>query len=132
MLLCDIRRELPVVNEDKSIYDLYNFMIKHRHHIVLVKGEYGGTAGVVTMEDVLETLLGFEIVAFRRLFYRSRTPRLRQCNEDPRQLKMRLVEFGSREQKAGRFADLGLHLRGCRRCELARRSGEHVHGLLAC
>ena len=62
MLLCDIRRELPVVNEDKSIYDLYNFMIKHRHHIVLVKGEYGGTAGVVTMEDVLETLLGFEIV----------------------------------------------------------------------
>ena len=62
MLLCDIRRELPVVNEDKSIYDLYNFMIKHRHHIVLVKGEYGGTAGIVTMEDVLETLLGFEIV----------------------------------------------------------------------
>ncbi|MEQ9262921.1 MAG: hemolysin family protein [Owenweeksia sp.] len=62
MLLCDIKRELPVVNEDKSIYDLYNFLIKHRHHIALVKGEYGGTAGIVTMEDVLETLLGYEII----------------------------------------------------------------------
>ncbi len=62
MLLCDIKRDLPVVNEDKSIYDLYNFLIKHRHHIALVKGEFGGTAGLVTMEDVLETLLGFEII----------------------------------------------------------------------
>ena len=33
-----------------------------REHIALVVDEYGGTAGVVAMEDVVETVLGLEIV----------------------------------------------------------------------
>ena len=36
--------------------------MENEAHIVLIEDEYGGTAGVVTMEDVIETLLGAEIV----------------------------------------------------------------------
>ena len=37
-------------------------LIQRRAHLFLVVDEYGGTAGIVTLEDVLETLLGVEIV----------------------------------------------------------------------
>ena len=37
-------------------------MLKKREHMILLVGEYGGTAGVVTMEDVVETMLGMEIL----------------------------------------------------------------------
>ena len=36
--------------------------IAEREHIALVVDEYGSTSGLVTMEDVIETLLGLEIM----------------------------------------------------------------------
>jgi CBS domain containing-hemolysin-like protein len=36
--------------------------IKNREHLFLVEDEFGQTAGVVTLEDAIETLLGREIV----------------------------------------------------------------------
>lgn len=41
---------------------LLEFFLDHRQHIALVVGKYGGTIGIVTLEDVVETLLGMEIV----------------------------------------------------------------------
>ena len=41
---------------------LFELLLEEGHHIALVVDEYGGTAGVVTLEDVIETLLGLEIV----------------------------------------------------------------------
>lgn len=42
--------------------DLLETMLDKREHIMLVVGEYGGTAGLVTLEDLVETMLGMEIV----------------------------------------------------------------------
>ena len=61
-LLKDISREIMIVNEQMPLPDLFNRFIENRNHIALVVDEFGGTAGIVTMEDVLETLLGLEIV----------------------------------------------------------------------
>ncbi|MFA6471184.1 MAG: hemolysin family protein [Candidatus Latescibacterota bacterium] len=50
------------VPESKPIADLLDEFIDRREHLFEVVDEYGGTAGIVTLEDVLETLLGVEIV----------------------------------------------------------------------
>jgi len=42
--------------------DLLEYLLDNRQHIALVVDEYGGTRGLVTLEDVVETLLGMEIV----------------------------------------------------------------------
>ncbi|NCC50352.1 MAG: HlyC/CorC family transporter [Spartobacteria bacterium] len=56
-----LKREIPVVPESLSLSKLLNDMLELRQHIAVVIDEYGGTAGLVTMEDAIETLLGMEI-----------------------------------------------------------------------
>lgn len=60
--LSEIKRSLDVVPDLQNLYTLYDFFTKENTHIALVVEEFGGTAGIVTMEDVLETLLGMEIM----------------------------------------------------------------------
>jgi len=60
-LLNTIRRDITVVHENLPISDLFNQFLEKREHIALVVDEYGGMEGIVTMEDVMETLLGMEI-----------------------------------------------------------------------
>ena len=62
MLVADINRELMVVNENFPIPELFSGFMEKREHIALVVDEYGGVSGLVTLEDVIETLLGLEIV----------------------------------------------------------------------
>jgi CBS domain containing-hemolysin-like protein len=61
-LLRDIKREIFVVDSKKPIPDLFDTFIKHRGHIAMVVDEFGNTIGIVTMEDIIETLLGLEIM----------------------------------------------------------------------
>ena len=56
-----IKRSIHVVHESFPIPGLFDHFLQKREHIALVVDEYGGMAGVVTMEDVMETLLGIEI-----------------------------------------------------------------------
>ena len=51
-------RKAYFVPETKRAYSLLNFMQKHKTHIVMVSDEYGGTEGLVTMEDIIEELVG--------------------------------------------------------------------------
>jgi CBS domain containing-hemolysin-like protein len=60
-LLGSIKREITVVHESLPISELFNRLLGKREHIALVVDEIGGMEGIVTMEDVLETLLGMEI-----------------------------------------------------------------------
>ncbi|WP_103018930.1 CNNM domain-containing protein [Salinibacter altiplanensis] len=60
--LSEISRDVLVVHETLPLPDLLERLLDRLEHIALVVDEYGGVAGVVTMEDVVETLLGLEIV----------------------------------------------------------------------
>lgn len=60
--LADLRRNIKIVHADKAIPELFETFIKERTHIALVTDEFGNTIGVVTMEDIIETLLGLEIM----------------------------------------------------------------------
>jgi CBS domain containing-hemolysin-like protein len=60
--LKDIAREIHIINEQLPIPSLFNHLMENREHIALVVDEFGGMAGIVTMEDVIETLLGMEIM----------------------------------------------------------------------
>lgn len=57
-----LRRDIITVQEDQPIVELFNRFLAKREQIALVVDEFGGMAGIVTMEDVIETLLGVEIV----------------------------------------------------------------------
>lgn len=57
-----LRRDVITVQNDYPIVELFNLFLAKREQIALVIGEFGGMAGIVTMEDVIETLLGVEIV----------------------------------------------------------------------
>lgn len=60
--LSDIKREVLIIPENVSIKTLFERLLESQEHIAVVVDEYGGFSGVVTMEDVVETLLGMEIV----------------------------------------------------------------------
>jgi len=60
--LSSIRRDILVTNRNTPIPQLFEVFIAQREHIALVVDEYGSVSGLVTMEDVIETLLGLEIM----------------------------------------------------------------------
>lgn len=55
-------REALMVPDTIALPALFEKLLDNREHIAVVVDEYGGIDGVVTMEDVLETLIGLEIV----------------------------------------------------------------------
>lgn len=58
----EFRRELRAIPETGTLFNAFEFLLDHREHIALVVDEYGGVEGILTLEDVVETLLGHEIV----------------------------------------------------------------------
>jgi len=60
--LSEIRRDLLITQRETPIPKLFDTLIAKREHIALVVDEYGSVSGIVTMEDVIETLLGLEIM----------------------------------------------------------------------
>ena len=57
-----IRRDITIVHNLLPIPDLLDTLISKKEHMALVVDEFGGMEGIVTMEDIIETLLGLEIV----------------------------------------------------------------------
>ena len=57
-----LRREIQVTDRATPLPKLFDTFISNREHMALVVDEYGSVSGLVTMEDVIETLLGLEIM----------------------------------------------------------------------
>lgn len=60
--LADYVTPIHRVSEELPVLRLLDLFIKRREHLFLVEDEYGQTAGIVTLEDAVETLLGREIM----------------------------------------------------------------------
>ena len=60
--LQDILRPIMSFREEDSVADIWEKLIEKKEHISVILDEYGSMRGIVTMEDVIETMLGHEIV----------------------------------------------------------------------
>lgn len=60
--LSELRRDLARVPDTASAQTAFDTLLGDRQHIALVVDQYGSAVGIVTLEDVIETLLGLEIV----------------------------------------------------------------------
>lgn len=90
--LADIRRPVQACSDEDSIGSLWERMLRCKEHIAQVHDPYGCFQGIVTMEDIIETLLGQEIVdeqdavadlqAHAREKWRQRTARDAQAAQD--------------------------------------------------
>lgn len=61
-LIQTLRRDIMVIPEAFPLPDLFTRFMNRQEHIAVVVDDFGGMSGIVTMEDVIETLLGLEIV----------------------------------------------------------------------
>ncbi len=59
--LQSLKREIVVCYENVTVPVLFEKLLLQKEHISLIINEYGGTEGLVTMEDIIETILGLEI-----------------------------------------------------------------------
>ncbi len=57
-----ISREILIIERDAPIKPLFDKFIEKHEHVALVVDEFGSLSGMVTQEDIIETLLGLEIV----------------------------------------------------------------------
>lgn len=60
--LKELKREILILPDFLSLQDFFERLLEKQEHIAVAVDEYGGFSGVVTMEDLVETLLGMEIV----------------------------------------------------------------------
>jgi len=60
--LASFMRKIPILPSSLSLAEAFNEVLRVRAHIVLVVDEFGSPVGVLALEDIIETLLGLEIV----------------------------------------------------------------------
>jgi len=60
--MIDMARKIVTCRYDDSVDKALDILLENKVQLMVVRDEFGGTVGLVTMEDVIETLLGVEIV----------------------------------------------------------------------
>lgn len=60
--LSDLKRPILTFREEESVFQIWEKMLEKREHISVIIDEYGDLRGLVTMEDIIETMTGVEIV----------------------------------------------------------------------
>ena len=60
--LGDIKRTIPLYNEEMSVSDIWDSLLKHKEQIAGIIDEFGSFQGIITLEDIIETIFGLEII----------------------------------------------------------------------
>lgn len=60
--MSELSRELVTCDIGTSVDKALDILLENKEQLLVAKDQFGGTAGLVTMEDIIETLLGVEIV----------------------------------------------------------------------
>ncbi len=60
--LKNFKRNILTLPNSINLFSLFNKLIENKEHISMIVDEYGGFDGIITMEDIIETLLGLEII----------------------------------------------------------------------
>ena len=60
--LAELRRSIVVAPEEQSIMVLWETLLKEKEHIAMIVDDYGSFEGIVTLEDIIESIFGLEIV----------------------------------------------------------------------
>ena len=58
----ELAKPIHTVEENDSVGDVLDEFVQRREHLFMVKDQFGQVAGLITLEDAIETLLGVEIV----------------------------------------------------------------------
>lgn len=61
-LIKEIKKEIIIIPNTMSLLSIWEKFLDKKEHIALVVDEYGGVDGIVTMEDIIESMLGLEIM----------------------------------------------------------------------
>ncbi len=97
----EIMRDVLILPETVLLKNLFEQLLENQEHIAVVVDEYGGFAGVVTMEDVVETLLGMEIVDEIDATEDMQKLARRKWRERARKMGIVEQDSGDRKQEAG-------------------------------
>ena len=60
--LSSVKRPIAVFNEEATVSDIWESLLKTKDQIALIIDEYGSFQGLITLEDIIETILGMEII----------------------------------------------------------------------
>lgn len=60
--LGDIKRDITLFNEEIAISDIWEQLLQNKEQIGLIIDEYGCFTGIITLEDIIETIFGLEII----------------------------------------------------------------------
>ncbi len=60
--LKDIKRDAMITSEKAKVFNVWKQLVENKEHIAIAINEWGGFDGIITMEDIIETLLGQEII----------------------------------------------------------------------
>ena len=60
--LGEIKRPIPFFQEEMTVNEIFNKMLKEKSQIGVIIDEYGCFQGILTLEDVIETVFGLEII----------------------------------------------------------------------
>lgn len=92
--LAALKRDILAVPGAVPLTVLFERLLTERHHIALIVSEHGGTEGLVTLEDLIETLMGMEIVDetdnvvdMRSLARKKWVARARAMGIDPKEME---------------------------------------------